>query len=102
MPSSRQRRQWGADRRVASNLSQQVVNIINETFRDRFPSVEEVQDIVEKVPIENGHAKTAKAYILYRKQHGRIIGFQHLLLNAEKCFRNTLVGRTGVLMKTAT
>jgi ribonucleoside-triphosphate reductase len=82
----------GADRRVASNLSQQVVNIINETFGDRFPSVEEVQDIVEKVLIENGHAKTAKAYILYRKQHEELRNFQHLLLNAEKMFQEYLGG----------
>jgi ribonucleoside-triphosphate reductase len=34
--------------------------------------VEQVQDIVEKVLIEEGHAKTAKAYILYRKQHQEI------------------------------
>ena len=82
----------GADRRVASNLSQQVVNIINETFRDRFPSVEEVQDIVEKVLIENGQAKSAKAYILYRKQHEELRNFQHLLLNAEKMFQEYLGG----------
>jgi ribonucleoside-triphosphate reductase len=82
----------GADRRVAGNLSQQVVNIINETFRDRLPSVEEVQDIVEKVLIENGHAKTAKAYILYRKQHEELRNFQHLLLNAEKMFQEYLGG----------
>ncbi|NLL56987.1 MAG: ribonucleoside triphosphate reductase [Firmicutes bacterium] len=82
----------GADRRVAGNLSQQVVNIINETFRDRLPSVEEVQDIVEKVLIENGHAKTAKAYILYRKQHEELRNFQHLLLNTEKMFQEYLGG----------
>jgi uridine kinase len=28
--------------------------------------VEEIQDVIEKVLIENGHAKTAKAFILYR------------------------------------
>ncbi|MBE3144276.1 MAG: ribonucleoside triphosphate reductase, partial [Planctomycetes bacterium] len=36
---------------------------------DGVPTVEEVQDQVEKRLIENGHAQTAKAYILYRKQH---------------------------------
>ncbi|PNX53666.1 MAG: hypothetical protein BV458_03405, partial [Thermoplasmata archaeon M9B2D] len=36
---------------------------------DKVPTVEHVQDVVEKVLIEDGHAKTAKAYILYRKQH---------------------------------
>ncbi len=36
---------------------------------DGVPTVEEIQDVVEKRLIENGHAQTAKAYILYRKQH---------------------------------
>jgi ribonucleoside-triphosphate reductase len=31
--------------------------------------VENVQDLVEKILIENGHARVAKAYILYRQQH---------------------------------
>ena len=33
------------------------------------PTVEEVQDVVEKVLIEHGHARTAKAYIIYRYEH---------------------------------
>ena len=33
------------------------------------PTVEEVQDAVEKVLIERGHARTAKAYIIYRYEH---------------------------------
>jgi ribonucleoside-triphosphate reductase len=82
----------GADRRAAGKLSQEVVNIINENFRDSLPSVEEVQDIVEKVLIENGHARTAKAYILYRKQHQELRNFQHLLLNTEKMFQEYLGG----------
>ena len=40
-----------------------------ELKRSEIPTVEQVQDVVEKVIIEDGHAKTAKAYILYRKQH---------------------------------
>ncbi|PNX49602.1 MAG: hypothetical protein BV458_14345, partial [Thermoplasmata archaeon M9B2D] len=40
-----------------------------ELKRGEIPTVEHVQDVVEKVLIEDGHAKTAKAYILYRKQH---------------------------------
>ena len=34
-------------------------------------SVEEIQDAVEKTLIERGHAKTAKAYILYRAERTR-------------------------------
>ncbi len=36
------------------------------------PTVEQVQDTVEKVLIENGHSQTAKSYILYRAQRTRI------------------------------
>lgn len=35
-------------------------------------NIEDVQDSVEKVLIENQHAKTAKAYILYRKQRSDV------------------------------
>ena len=36
------------------------------------PSVEEVQDTVERVLIENGFVRTAKSYILYRAERSRI------------------------------
>ena len=36
------------------------------------PTVEQVQDVVERVLIEKGFVLTAKAYILYREQHARI------------------------------
>ena len=59
----------GSDYALAQKLSRKVVEILNEKYgEDGIPSVEEVQDIVEKVLIEAGHAKTAKAYILYRKK----------------------------------
>ena len=54
--------------------------------------MEEVQDIVEKVLIENGHARTAKAYILYRKQREEVRNFQNILLNTEKMFQEYLGG----------
>ncbi len=38
----------------------------------QIPTVEQVQDTVEKVLVENGHAKTAKAYILYRAERTRL------------------------------
>lgn len=59
----------GKDRKVAEGLSNEVVKILEDRFDEHsIPSVEEVQDIVEKVLIERGHAKTAKAYILYRQR----------------------------------
>jgi ribonucleoside-triphosphate reductase len=60
----------GKDRELAKSLSDQVVKELEKRFGEEgVPTVEEIQDLVEKVLIENGHARTAKAYILYRKQH---------------------------------
>lgn len=36
------------------------------------PTVEEIQDFVEKALIRNGHVRTAKAYIVYRSERSRI------------------------------
>ncbi|NLZ54509.1 MAG: ribonucleoside triphosphate reductase [Thermoanaerobacteraceae bacterium] len=58
----------GNDVKKAESLCRQVVEILQERFNGKLPDVESVQDIVEKVLIENGHAKTAKAYILYREK----------------------------------
>jgi uridine kinase len=62
----------GRDRSIAGGLADQVVAMLEEkTPPDQIPTVEEIQDIVEKVLIENGHARTAKAYILYREERSR-------------------------------
>ncbi|NLB61222.1 MAG: ribonucleoside triphosphate reductase, partial [Clostridiales bacterium] len=58
----------GDDMLLAEQLTEQVVKIAYETYGDECPHVEEIQDIVERVLIKNGHAKTAKAYILYREK----------------------------------
>ncbi len=60
----------GKDYKKAAQLTDKVITILEkELKRSEIPTVEQVQDVVEKVLIEDGHAKTAKAYILYRKQH---------------------------------
>ena len=61
----------GRDKHTAQLLSDQVVSILEQRFSEKVPGVEEIQDIVEKVLIENGHAKVAKAYILYRDERNR-------------------------------
>lgn len=63
----------GEDRGLAEKLADQVVAILEEqTGPGHVPHIEEIQDIVEKVLIEHGHAKTAKHYILYRQERARI------------------------------
>ena len=51
-------------------LTDRVVEILKAgTPVGEIPDVEGVQDLVEKVLMEAGEYRTAKAYILYRKQH---------------------------------
>jgi len=62
----------GRNREIAEGLSGQVVEILEARFGPKkYPMVEEIQDIVEKVLIENGHARVSKAYILYREERNR-------------------------------
>lgn len=64
----------GKDYNSAIALAEEVCRILDRKVSEsgRIPTVEEVQDTVEKVLVENGHAKTAKAYILYRANRTRI------------------------------
>jgi ribonucleoside-triphosphate reductase len=60
----------GKDYRKAAALTDKVLETLEkELKKGEIPTVEQVQDCVEKALIEEGHARTAKAYILYRKQH---------------------------------
>jgi ribonucleoside-triphosphate reductase len=74
----------GTDRGQAKLISDHVVAELNRRFgEDGCPTVEEIQDIVEKMIIESGHARTAKAYILYRKQHQDMRELASLLSSAD-------------------
>ena len=74
----------GKDKDLAKRLSKQVVDELEKRFGEEgVPTVEEIQDLVEKILIENGHARTAKAYILYRKQHQDMREMAYLLSSAD-------------------
>ena len=63
----------GSNRAIAENLTRQVIESLQQKIPPGIvPTVEEVQDEVEVALIENGHARTAKAYILYRDRRTRI------------------------------
>ncbi|MBL4888500.1 MAG: response regulator SirA [Candidatus Lindowbacteria bacterium] len=61
----------GRDRGVAESLTSQVIEHLNSTVDSKIPSVENVQDAIEKILIEDGHARTSKAFILYRDERNR-------------------------------
>lgn len=62
----------GRDRQRAEWLAGQVVDFLEQDASvDSPPHIEEIQDVVEKVLIENGHAMVTKEYILYRNERNR-------------------------------
>ncbi|MCX8015243.1 MAG: ATP cone domain-containing protein, partial [candidate division WOR-3 bacterium] len=64
----------GEDRKTAAILADKVIEYLKEKYQNvkKIPFVEEIQDAIEKVLIENGHAKTAKAFILYRERRTQL------------------------------
>ena len=80
-------------RRIAANLTDDIVACVESRFfhRDKIPSVEEIQDLVEETLIANGYARIAKAYILYREQRAQVRETRKLLLDGLKLMDDYLV-----------
>lgn len=62
----------GNDYKVAEDLGQKVCEYLESHSTSQIPTVEQVQDATEKILIEEGHASTAKAYILYRAERTKL------------------------------
>ena len=63
----------GRDRTLAESLSKRVVEIVDEKYgANIIPAVEDIQDVVERALVENGQARVAKAYIIYRQKRAEI------------------------------
>ena len=61
----------GTDFDEAMQIATKVCTLIEQKYAGQVHTVEQVQDLVEKTLIEEGHAATAKAYILYRYERTR-------------------------------
>ncbi len=62
----------GRDKERADILAEKVIQLLERTFDDdHLLHVEEVQDAIEKILIEYGHAKVAKEFIIYRDEQNR-------------------------------
>jgi len=80
----------GEDRERAVLISTAVVDSLNAQFTDdNIPSVEQIQDTVEKILVAYGHAKTAKAFILYRDLHSKLRDI-HALIDANELVQGYL------------
>ncbi|NJD03276.1 MAG: anaerobic ribonucleoside triphosphate reductase [Ruminiclostridium sp.] len=62
----------GRDYDTALKLAEKVADYIEKKLDKKIPTVEEIQDAVEKILIEAGHARTAKEFILYRAERTRV------------------------------
>ncbi len=59
----------GRDKEKAEELGKKVIAMLEEQYEADYKlSIEEIQDVIEKVLIENGHAKVAKEFIIYRDE----------------------------------
>jgi len=74
----------GHDYELAKQLTDKVIDYLENVQKLDIPEVEQVQDAVEKILIENGHAATAKKYILYRAERNRIREKNTRLMNIYK------------------
>ena len=75
----------GVDKSLADQISNQISAVLEVFFKgdDQVPTVEQVQDLVEKILIEGGHAKTAKAYIIYRAKRAEEREKKELMFGVE-------------------
>lgn len=75
------------DARDISSVSRDICLIVTTTLNGRkldAATVEEIQDEVESALMNCGYAKTAKAYILYRRQHANVRETKDTLLDYKK------------------
>jgi len=80
----------GSDIELARRLADKVEARLVEQLGNNIPEVETIQDSVEKVLIKQGHAATAKAYILYRQKRTEIREAKTLLTGVEDDIKLTL------------
>ncbi len=71
-----------ADRQLAVELTLEVMKKLKAEYDEDKFTVENVQDLVEMVLIEKGHAKAAKSYILYRENRSRLRDARSELMDA--------------------
>lgn len=61
------------DRETTRPVVEKVLQYVEQHFSDtNIPTIEDIQDIVERVLIEQGHVKTAKAFIIYREEQAKL------------------------------
>ncbi len=60
------------DEDEARHITFKIVKVLKHRFANETPDIEQIQDIVEQELITENYFKTARAYIVYREQHGQL------------------------------
>ncbi|MBT3720859.1 adenosylcobalamin-dependent ribonucleoside-diphosphate reductase [archaeon] len=92
------------DDNLSKDLAEKVIDYVNEIHDDDYIiDIEEIQDIVEKILIDDNQAKLAKAYILYRQKRAEIRRLkEHILGRIEDSKLNVnglLIAKSRYLLK---
>lgn len=80
----------GSNLELSRKIADKVETHLVEQLGDEIPEVETIQDAVEKTLIKQGHAATAKAFILYRQKRTEIREAKSLLTGVEDDIKLTL------------
>lgn len=80
----------GDDKGLAEELGYLVAARLAAKYRDQAPNVEDIQDMVEKVLMDEKHQKTAKAFMLYREKRKNIRDAQSMITVTTAMFKNYL------------
>jgi ribonucleoside-triphosphate reductase (formate) len=67
----------------AKRLTEQVIKVLSHRYANRTLEIEQIQDVVEQVLITSDHFSTARAYIVYREQHGKLRRDQKSMIDVE-------------------
>ena len=62
----------GKSAKMADEITSYVVNILDSKYKNQIPSVEDIQDEVERALVFFKEVEVAKAYILYREERSKV------------------------------
>lgn len=74
----------------ALRLTTQVLKVLRHRYATRILEIEQIQDVVEQVLITSDHFQTARAYIIYREQHGKLRQDQKSMIDVESSMNEYL------------
>jgi len=74
----------------ARQLTTEVLKVLRHRYATRTLEIEQIQDVVEQVLITSDHYRTARAYIVYREQHGKLRQDQKSMIDVESSMNEYL------------